>query len=962
MNRHVERRQMIHAMSAVFQNLDLKTKIVAACVGLFVAAIWLLAHDVAEEVRDDVKAVVAAEQTALVEHITDSLEEESKLRINTLKDVASLISPEMMGDRERLGAKLAEFKHIGRLFNLGLSVVSRQGIGFVDFPALKGRAGSDFSGEDYFPAIMAGEEVAIGRPRLGRFSNRPVVLLAVPIRGAANEVIGVLVGANSVSDSDFFTEIIPRQSRLDGEFHIVSPRDRLYVASTRKDRILQPLPASGVNHMLDRYVEGYEGSGLSINSEGMEVLSSSRRIESTGWAVIATIPTSVAFAPIRRLEFEIYQDAALASVIIAVLLWLFVRRQLRPLEHAAGMLNAMATGSRPLSPLPVEGGPEIRQMLDSFNKFHERIKAQKQSLRDNAEQLQLAASVFDGTSEAIAITDAEGLIVSVNKPFCRLTGYELEELVGRNPNILKSGRHDSDFYAEMWRSITATGNWSGEVWNRRKNGEVYPERLTISTIYDAKGQIQRRVAIASDITEQKKAEEIIWHQANHDLLTGLPNRRRFLDLLRKDLARADSLPDMVVGVLLIDLDRFKEVNDTLGHAIGDQLLLEVARRIRSCLSEKDVIGHLGADEFIVSMIDDLSTTRLEAAVAAIRMVIAEPFRSGSDTLHLTASIGITAYPTDGGDMEELLRNVDQAVREAKNGGRDRSCCFTESMREAGQTRLQLANDLREALSEGQFEVYYQPIIDMPSRAIVKAEALLRWRHPERGFVSPTIFIPIAEETGLICDIGNWVFRQAAATARRLCDSCRYVVGGICRKDDIAGPSTPCRFQIAVNKSPRQFFSGFSHLEWAEHLRELNISPQCISIEVTEGLLLGQHAEVMERLTKFRAAGMQIALDDFGTGYSAMSYLKRFDIDYIKIDQSFVRDMTVDSSDRAIAEAIIAMAHRLGMKVVAEGIETEEQYALLAAAGCDFGQGYLFAKPMPVDQFEALVGDLTDEKC
>ncbi|WP_160295494.1 bifunctional diguanylate cyclase/phosphodiesterase [Paramagnetospirillum magnetotacticum] len=946
-------------MTAAIQNLDLKTKIVVACVGMFVAAIWLLAHDVAEEIRDDVTSVISAEQAALVDHITDSLEEESKLRINTLKDIASLITPELMGNNERLGEKLAAFKHVGRLFNLGLSVVSRQGIGVADFPALNGRAGYDFSGEDYFPMIMAGRDVAISRPRLGRFSSRPIVLLAVPIRGPADQIIGILVGSNSVSDSDFFTEIIPRQSRLEGEFHIISPKDRLYVASTRKERILQPLPAAGVNRMLDRYVEGYEGSGISINSQGIEVLSSSKRIESVGWAVIATMPTSVAFAPIQRLTFEIYKDAALASLIIAILLWLFVRRQLAPLEHSAEMLNAMASGNRPLSPLPVEGGPEIRQLLDSFNKFHDRISSQKQSLRDNAEQLVLAASVFDGTSEAIAITDAEGLIVSVNKPFCRLTGYDLEELVGQNPKILKSGRHDAAFYAEMWQSIVTSGNWSGEVWNRRKNGEIYPERLTISTIYDGEGQVQRRVAIASDITTQKKAEEIIWHQANHDLLTGLPNRQRFLDLLRKDLARADGLPDRVVGVLLVDLDRFKEINDTLGHAIGDQLLLEVVRRIRSCLSETDVVGHLGADEFIVSMVDDLSTARIEATVAAIRMAIAEPFHSGSDTVHLTASIGITAYPTDGGDIEELLRNVDQAVREAKDGGRDRSCCFTESMREAGQTRLQLANDLREALVAGQFEVYYQPIIDMPSRTIVKAEALLRWRHPERGFVSPALFIPIAEETGLISDIGNWVFRQAAATARRLCDRCPYVNGGICRKAEMAGPNAPCLFQIAVNKSPRQFFSGFSHLEWAEHLRQLNISPQCISIEVTEGLLLGQHADVMERLSKFRAAGMQIALDDFGTGYSAMSYLKRFDIDYIKIDQSFVRDMTDDSSDRAIAEAIIVMAHRLGMKVVAEGIETEEQYALLAAAGCDFGQGYLFARPMPVDQFEQLVGRLDE---
>jgi diguanylate cyclase (GGDEF)-like protein/PAS domain S-box-containing protein len=939
-------------MPLPYPDLDLKTKIIVACVSLFVAAIWLLAHDVAEEVRADFQTVVAAEQSALVEHVADSLDEEARLRIDTLKDIAVTLTPEVLADPKRLTAVLNENKHLGRLFNLGLSVVSAQGKGLMDYPPLPGRAGSDFSGEDYFKDIMANGNVAISRPRIGRFSNKPIVLLAAPIRSQQGGIIGILVGSNTVTGSDFFTEIIPHEGRMGGAFHVISPRDRIYVASSRAGRTLQPLPSPGVNAMLDRYLEGYEGSGIALNAEGIETLSSSRRIPRTGWLVMASVPTATAFAPITRIETEIYKDAALASLVIAVLLWLYIRHQLAPLERSAAILEAMAKGDSPLTSLPVEGSREIRRLLNSFNNFQARISEQKQSLRDNAEQLRLAASVFDGTSEAIAITDVKGRIIRVNKPFCRLTGYEEEELLGQNPSLLKSGRHDAAFYAEMWRSISTTGNWSGEIWNRRKNGEIYPERLTISTISDAKGQVMQRVAIAADITAQKKAEAIIWRQANHNLLTDLPNRHRFHELLRRDLALATAT-DRAVAVLLVDLDRFKEVNDTLGHTTGDRLLVEAASRIRSCLVDGDTIGHLGADEFIISLPDLNDATRLEATVATIRRAIAQPFHAGKDTIHLTASIGITIFPTDGEDMEELFRNVDQATRQAKEDGRDRSACFTESMRLDTQNRLQLANDLREALTLGQFEVYYQPIIAMQTREIVKAEALLRWHHPERGFVSPALFIPIAEETGLIGEIGDWVFHQAAATARKLCDGCFHTRSGLCHRD----PDAPCLFQIAVNKSPRQFFSGFSHLEWPAHMRSLGVSPHCISIEVTEGLLLGQHAEVMERLGKFRDAGMQIALDDFGTGYSAMSYLKRFDIDYIKIDQSFVRDMTVDSSDRAIAEAIIMMAHRLGMKVVAEGIETEEQYALLKAAGCDFGQGYLFAKPMPAGQFIPLVGEL-----
>lgn len=917
--------------AARLNGLSLKTKVVAATLVLFVSAVWLLAHDIADEVGDGFEAVVAAEQTALVEHIADSLEEEAKLRFHTLEDLASLLNRETMADPARVDSVLRGYKGVERLFNMGVTVISKDGMGLADYPRQDGRAGFDFTASDYFSEAVKTRAPVVGKPRPSPFSHKPVVLLAVPIRDADGGILGVLVGTNTVSDGDFLTEIIPRKNRLGGEFHIVSPRDRIYVASTDPNRILQALPAPGASPMLDRHLAGCEGSGVAVNSQGSENLSSSMRIPSTGWLVISTIPTATAFAPIRNLEAEIYKDAVLASAGIALLSWLFLLRQLAPLARAADTLDAMAKGEIPLNPIPEEGAREIRRLLTSFNKFQHWIQSQKRALRENTEQLRLAASVFDGTKEAIAITDADGRILRVNKPFCRLTGYAEEELVGRNPSLLKSGRHDDAFYAGMWRSLIDTGAWTGEIWNRRKNGEVYPERLNLSTLYGEDGSVMQRIAIASDITEAKRAEEIILHQANHDLLTDLPNRRLVLEAVRRHAAECGR-----VGFLLIDLDRFKEINDSLGHAVGDLLLVEAASRIQDRAPPGALVGHLGADEFVV-VLPGADGHGLETSAEGIRQVLSEPFLLGIEAVHVTASLGGALIPEDGTDPDESFSNADQAVREAKTTGRDRFRRFSDAMRRKTQARIQMAADLRGALAGGQLEVFYQPIVDMRTRRIVKAEALLRWRHPERGFVSPTEFIPVAEETGMICEIGEWVFHRAAETAARVW----------------RGRPGLHPIQIAVNKSPRQFFSSSDHGDWISHLKDLGIPAGLLSIEVTEGLLLDSHGTILDQLATFRNAGIHVALDDFGTGYSAMSYLKRFELDVLKIDQSFVRDMAEDPKDRAIVEAILAMAHKLGMKVVAEGIETEGQASLLSAAGCDFGQGYLFAKPMPGDAFEAL---------
>ncbi|HEY3325725.1 MAG TPA: EAL domain-containing protein [Novimethylophilus sp.] len=552
------------------------------------------------------------------------------------------------------------------------------------------------------------------------------------------------------------------------------------------------------------------------------------------------------------------------------------------------------------------------------------------------ESKHLASLVYQNSSEAMMVTDGDGVIISINPAFTELTGYLPEDALGKTTKILNSGRQDEAFFREMWNSLNTTGHWHGEIWNRRKNGEVFPEWLSINSIFNEDGSVHRRVALFSDITQKKESEALIWHQANFDQLTGLPNRRMFHDRLEQEMKKAHRA-GLPMALLFLDLDRFKEVNDTLGHDMGDLLLKEAALRLSSCVRESDTVARLGGDEFTVLLGELEDASSVERVSQCILHKLAEPFQLGLDTAYVSASIGITLYPEDAGEVEALLKNADQAMYAAKHHGRNRFNYFTPAMQEAAQARMRLATDLRSALAESQFRIYYQPIVELATGVIHKAEALIRWQHPKLGLIGPAEFITIAEETGMILDIGDWVFHEAVDQVERWRAS--HHVG----------------FQISVNKSPVQFHDeNKSHADWFDHLQKLGLPGQSIVVEITEGLLLDASSVVTDKLLAFRDAGIQVSLDDFGTGYSSLSYLKKFDIDYLKIDQSFVRNLEPHSDDMALCEAIIVMAHKLGIQVIAEGIETVKQRALLTAAKCDYGQGYLFSRPLPADEFEKLL--------
>lgn len=566
-------------------------------------------------------------------------------------------------------------------------------------------------------------------------------------------------------------------------------------------------------------------------------------------------------------------------------------------------------------------------------------------LEMQTEELELAALVFQNSSEGMLVTNADNHIIATNPAFSAITGYSFDEVKGKTPGIFNSGQHDPSFYQQMWRQLKNTDKWQGEVWDKRKDGVVCPRRLTINIIRKKSGQVHRYVAIFVDITDEKQSEELIWKQANFDTLTDLPNRNMFRNRLEQELKKSKRTK-LQLALLLIDLDLFKEVNDTLGHDMGDTLLQQATMRINERVRESDTVARLGGDEFVVIMPEISETAHVEDIAEKLVTHLAKPYTIGNEVVYVSASIGITLYPNDATTIDALLKNADQAMYVAKNNGRNRFSYFTQSLQDKAQARLRLSNDLRGALVANQFRIHFQPIVELSTGRICKAEALLRWQHPERGLVSPLDFIPLAEETGLMNAIGDWVFKESASQAKRW------------------NRQLQCDCQISVNLSPVQFRIenlGFvSH--WLQYLEEQGLSGKNLVVEITEGLLLNADTIVTDKLLALRDAGIQVAIDDFGTGYSSLSYLKKFNIDYLKIDQTFVRNIETDMNDVALSEAIIVMAHKLGLKVIAEGVETPGQQKILAEAGCDYVQGYLYSKPIPSEEFEnLLLNQLTKNK-
>ncbi|MBI4809778.1 MAG: EAL domain-containing protein [Nitrosomonadales bacterium] len=554
-------------------------------------------------------------------------------------------------------------------------------------------------------------------------------------------------------------------------------------------------------------------------------------------------------------------------------------------------------------------------------------------------ELRIAASAFE-TQEGILITDADNTILRVNRAFTEISGYLAEDVIGKNPRILKSGHHDANFYKAMWSSIKSTGAWKGEIWNRRKNGATYPERLSITAVTDPNGCVTNYVASLADITMHKAAEEEIKSLAFYDPLTQLPNRRLLLDRLQQALV-SSTRSGKEGALLFIDLDNFKTLNDTLGHDMGDMLLRQVSQRLGSCVRQGDTVARLGGDEFVV-MLEDLSEESIEAAEQTETIgekIIASlniPYHLGEYEYHSTPSIGATLFNGQQQTIDELYKQADIAMYQSKKAGRNTLRFFDPQMQDVLNARTALESDLRKALEREQFSLYYQIQVDS-SRRPFGAEVLIRWTHPERGLVSPAQFIPLAEETGLILQVGQWVLDTACAQLK------------LWEQDTFTRD-----LSLSVNVSAKQLHQTDFVAQVHATIRHHAIRPSLLKLEMTESMLQGNIEDTISIMNALKEIGIHFSLDDFGTGYSSLQYIKRLPLEQLKIDRSFVSDVVADSSDKAIVNTIIAMAHSMDLDVIAEGVETEAQRKFLLSHGCAHFQGYLFSKPVPIAQFEALL--------
>jgi diguanylate cyclase (GGDEF)-like protein/PAS domain S-box-containing protein len=641
-------------------------------------------------------------------------------------------------------------------------------------------------------------------------------------------------------------------------------------------------------------------------------------------------------AALSQTTTDIFIANLATSFSFALLFLLLIRfltnRMTRPLKQlSASMERAKAGESQVRAKL--SGPRDIADMSHAFNSMMKVLEEREAALR-------VAAIAFE-IEEGMIVTDQMEVVIRVNRVFTKLTGYSAEEVIGKNLNMIKSDNEDEGFYPRMREILHRDNYWQGEIWNRRKHGEIYPEWLTITAVVGKDGEITNYIIAFFDITERKQAEDKIHTLAFYDPLCLLPNRRLLFDRLHQAVT-ASARNRTCAGLLFIDLDNFKILNDTRGHDIGDLLLIEVGQRLRTCIRESDTLARLGGDEFVV-LLEDLSKDRKQAAIQArevgekVLKVISQPYLLKDIENYSTASIGVSLFADSRQNLDDLLKQADTAMYAAKKSGRNTLRFFDPAMQEALEVRSKLEAGMRNALPRHEFRLYYQVQVDSNQRYI-GAEALIRWLHPGQGMISPAQFIPVAEDTGLILPIGLWVLQTACAQL----------------KEWESDPLTR-ELSLAINVSARQFRQPGFVKQVREVIEHSSINPLLLKLELTESTVLENVVDTIEKMHALKSIGVRFSMDDFGTGYSSLAYLTQLPLDQLKIDQSFVRNISTKSTDCMIIQTIIGMAHNLGIEVIAEGVETNEQRDFLWGAGCKLYQGYLFGKPVPMEEFIPLLG-------
>jgi len=624
------------------------------------------------------------------------------------------------------------------------------------------------------------------------------------------------------------------------------------------------------------------------------------------------------------------------GVVVLLIAFIVTQRITKRLDRLLEWSKMISAGNLSAS-LEIDSRDELGKLTGAMNSMASSIRIAQKDLTEAkleaekaAEEIQMYANAFENSGEAMLISDKNNKIVNVNSAFTRETGYELDDVAGRNPGLLSSGQTPIETYQEMWEDLNEKGFWQGELWDKRKDGEVFPKWAVISAIRDARNEVLFYMSSFTNISERKAADKEIERLAHHDILTGLLNRFSMESHLEQAIASAHR-EDQKLAVLFIDLDRFKNINDSLGHHAGDELLVKVGKRLKLCVRDSDVVSRIGGDEFVVVSTGIGDNSHAAVLAEKILLRISMPYDIGGTEIMISPSIGISVYPEDGLTVDDLMKKADVAMYHAKDLGRNTYQYFTESMLQAANKRISIERELRVALAEDQMVLHYQPQLSSEGLNVVSLEALVRWEHPEQGIIPPDLFIPIAEETGLIHDLGRWVIDESV---RQLT---QWHAAGL------------TGFRVAINLSVKQLQSKLLCHDISNILRRYKKSGEELELEITETAAMDDPDLAVSQLNDLRNLGVRLSIDDFGTGYSSLAYLKQLPINTLKLDKSFVRDIETDQSDAEICMASITLAHNLGLKVVAEGVETEAQKAFLASHQCDYLQGYLFSRPLPAEE-------------
>lgn len=912
----------------IFQWHSLKTRVILFTLTIFVISIWSLSFYVSQMLREDMQRHLGEQQFSTVSILADDINNELNNRFNALRIVAKGVDPVMFADKTALQSLLERGHVFQSLFNAGAFFTGIDGVVIASFPLSANRLGVNYMSRDYLITSLKKGKTTVSEVVVGKVLRAPIVAMATPVRDTQGNVIGALVGVINLAQPNFLDKISNGHYGETGGYLIVSQKQRIVVSAGDKSRIMESLAISGSNPVIDRFLQGYEGSDVLVNPKGLELMASAKGVPTAGWSVMALLPTTEAFSPIYAMWQRTLLTTILLTLLVGILTWWMMRRQLSPMLDTVKTLASLSDTNQPLQPLPVSSQDEIGDLVGGFNRLLTTLEQREAQLR----------SFYEFDLVGLTITSPEKGWIQINKCLCDMLEYSEQELRTMTWAQLTHPDDLAEGVAQFNKMLA--GEIDGYSLEKRfvsRTGNVIPTHLVARCVRKTNGEVDFVLAMVEDISARKAAAKEIENLAFYDPLTNLPNRRLLLDRLKQALALA-ARSCRGGALLFIDLDNFKNLNDTLGHDTGDLLLKQVARRLISCVRDGDTVARIGGDEFVI-LLAQLSEQPEEAAsqtklvASKILTTLNHPYQLDNFEYRNTPSIGASLFSQQD-SSEDLMKQADIAMYQAKKAGRNAFCFFDPQMQDIINARANLEGQLRKAIENDEFQLYFQIQVDGSARPL-GAEALIRWIHPVNGLVSPEQFISLAEETGMILPIGKWVLETACAQLKA------WQQAAFTR-----------HLTLSVNVSAKQFHEPNFVAQVLEAVRQYGINPKLLKLEPTESILLENIDETIATMHALKEIGVGFALDDFGTGFSSLQYLKKLPLSQLKIDRSFVRDMVQDSNDQAIVRTIISMAQSLNLEVIAEGVETVDQLQMLKNHGCNHYQGYLFGKPVPIEAFEA----------